>query len=200
MLTPCHGLDSLLSSTKSLRRGSKPRLHSRERLSRCLQRKRLPRQWPISKRGRRTKPPTRSTSTPARPFRWRQWRIGSGAGVRRTNCRLPRRASPLPDTARTDMERLRRFLEPHGASLSERAVDTLFAAARSLADQPEHGRPAARPGYRELIVPFGARAYHPISQRSPPQRGRDYAAVARARATRLDAGCNDRAVRQDRRS
>jgi plasmid stabilization system protein ParE len=38
-------------------------------------------------------------------------------------------------------------------------VDTLFAAARSLADLPERGRPAARPGYRELVVPFGAGAY-----------------------------------------
>jgi plasmid stabilization system protein ParE len=61
--------------------------------------------------------------------------------------------------ARADLERLRRFLEPHGASLSERSVDTLFAAARSLAELPERGRPAARPGYRELVVPFGAGAY-----------------------------------------
>jgi plasmid stabilization system protein ParE len=38
-------------------------------------------------------------------------------------------------------------------------MDTLFAAARSLGDQPERGRPAARPGYRELVVPFGAGAY-----------------------------------------
>jgi plasmid stabilization system protein ParE len=65
------------------------------------------------------------------------------------------------------MERLRRFLEPHGASLPERAVDTLFAAARS--DQPERGRPAARPGYRELIVPFGAGAYI-IRYRIDPRR------------------------------
>jgi len=35
----------------------------------------------------------------------------------------------------------------------------LFSAVHSLADQPERGRPAARPGYRELIVPFGAGAY-----------------------------------------
>jgi plasmid stabilization system protein ParE len=57
------------------------------------------------------------------------------------------------------MGRLRRFLEPHGASVSQRAVDALFTAAHSLADQPDRGRPAARPGYRELIVPFGAGAY-----------------------------------------
>ena len=61
--------------------------------------------------------------------------------------------------ARADLDRLRRFLAPHGGSLSERAVDTLFTAASSLSDQPERGRPALRPGYRELIVPFGEGAY-----------------------------------------
>jgi plasmid stabilization system protein ParE len=61
--------------------------------------------------------------------------------------------------ARADVDRLRNFLAPHGDSLSVRAVDTLFAAARSLADQPDRGRPAARVGYRELIVPFGRGAY-----------------------------------------
>ncbi len=35
----------------------------------------------------------------------------------------------------------------------------LFAAAHSLRDLPEGGRPAARPGYRELVVPFGRGAY-----------------------------------------
>jgi len=67
------------------------------------------------------------------------------------------------------MGRLRRFLEPHGAALSESAIDTLFVAARSLADQPERGRPAARPGYRELVVPFGAGAYI-IRYRIDPRR------------------------------
>jgi plasmid stabilization system protein ParE len=61
--------------------------------------------------------------------------------------------------ARADLDRLRKFLTPHGDSLSTRAVDGLFAAAYSLADQPERGRPAARPGYRELVVPFGRGAY-----------------------------------------
>jgi len=61
--------------------------------------------------------------------------------------------------ARADLERLRNFLAPHGESLSARAVDTLFAAAYSLADHPERGRPATRGGYRELVVPFGGGAY-----------------------------------------
>ncbi|MFL6804012.1 MAG: type II toxin-antitoxin system RelE/ParE family toxin, partial [Xanthobacteraceae bacterium] len=38
-------------------------------------------------------------------------------------------------------------------------VDTLFTAARSLAELPERRRPAVRPHYRELVVPFGAGAY-----------------------------------------
>ena len=58
--------------------------------------------------------------------------------------------------ARADMIRLRQFLEPHGPA-AERAYDTLFTAARSLSDMPERGRPAARPNYRELVVPFGRR-------------------------------------------
>ncbi|HKS60931.1 MAG TPA: type II toxin-antitoxin system RelE/ParE family toxin [Xanthobacteraceae bacterium] len=61
--------------------------------------------------------------------------------------------------ARADLDRLRQFLAPHGEQLSQRAVDTLFAAARSLRDLPERGRPAAKPGYRELVVPFGRGAY-----------------------------------------
>ncbi len=43
--------------------------------------------------------------------------------------------------------------------MSGRAVDTLFAGANYLRDLPERGRPADKPGYRELIVPFGRGAY-----------------------------------------
>jgi len=71
--------------------------------------------------------------------------------------------------ARADLDRLRDFLAPHGDSLSARVVDTLFAAAHSLADQPERGRPAARAGYRELIVPFG-RGAHVIRYRVDRRR------------------------------
>jgi len=35
----------------------------------------------------------------------------------------------------------------------------LFGAASSLRNLPERGRPAVRPGYPELIVPFGRGAY-----------------------------------------
>jgi plasmid stabilization system protein ParE len=58
-----------------------------------------------------------------------------------------------------DLLRLRQFLEPHGEVPAARAYATLFAAAHSLADLPERGHPAARPGYRELVVPFGRGAY-----------------------------------------
>jgi plasmid stabilization system protein ParE len=61
--------------------------------------------------------------------------------------------------ARTDLIRLRRFLEPHGEPLAVRAFDLLFTAAQSLADMPDRGNPAIRPPYRELVVPFGRSAY-----------------------------------------
>jgi plasmid stabilization system protein ParE len=61
--------------------------------------------------------------------------------------------------ARTDLLRLREFLEPHGEALAARAFDALFAAALSLEEMPERGHPAARPPYRELLVPFGRSAY-----------------------------------------
>jgi plasmid stabilization system protein ParE len=61
--------------------------------------------------------------------------------------------------ARADLVRLRQFLQPHGEALSQRAIDTLFSAAHSLQDLPERGRPALKPGFRELVVPFGRGAY-----------------------------------------
>jgi hypothetical protein len=196
MLAPCHGLDSLSSSMKNLQRGSKPRLHDRRRLSRCLQRKRLPRQWPMSKRGRRTKPPTRSTSAPARPFRWRQWRIGSGAGVRRTNCRFPRRASPLPDKGKN---RYGTAPTLSGASwcLAIRTRSRHVICRRAIACRSTRSRSSGDPARLSRVDRslWSSRLHHSISHRSPPQRGRDYAAVAWARATKLESGRNDRAGR-----
>jgi plasmid stabilization system protein ParE len=61
--------------------------------------------------------------------------------------------------ARADLDRLRNFLAPQGQPLSARAADTLFAAAYSLADNPERACPAMRAGYRELVVPFRDGAY-----------------------------------------
>lgn len=61
--------------------------------------------------------------------------------------------------ARADLLRLREFLKPHDEALAARSYGLLFAAAHSLADQPERGHPAARTPYRELVVPFGRSAY-----------------------------------------
>jgi plasmid stabilization system protein ParE len=63
------------------------------------------------------------------------------------------------ERARADLSRLRKFLEPHGEAIANRAFETLFAAAQSLEDMPERGHPAARVPYRELLVPFGRSAY-----------------------------------------
>jgi toxin ParE1/3/4 len=61
--------------------------------------------------------------------------------------------------ARGDLLRLRRFLEPRGEGLAARVFDLLLASAQSLEDMPERGHPAARPPYRELVVPFGRSGY-----------------------------------------
>jgi plasmid stabilization system protein ParE len=61
--------------------------------------------------------------------------------------------------AQADVIRLRQFLEPHGDNLARRVVQTLVRAAHSLETFPDRGRPAAREGYRELIIPFGRGAY-----------------------------------------
>ncbi len=61
--------------------------------------------------------------------------------------------------ARTDLIRLRKFLEPHGEALAARSYDLLFEAALSLADYPDRGQPATRSLYRQLAAPFGRSAY-----------------------------------------
>lgn len=78
--------------------------------------------------------------------------------------------------ARADFDRLRQFLAAHDEVLAQRAIDLLFTAAHSLAEMPERGRPAARAGYRELIVPFGAGAYV-IRYRIDYRRNRRYASM-----------------------
>jgi plasmid stabilization system protein ParE len=60
--------------------------------------------------------------------------------------------------ARRDLARLRAWLEPMAPTAAERAVETLFAAARSLGEFPERGV-LIRSNLRELIVPFGSTGY-----------------------------------------
>ena len=65
----------------------------------------------------------------------------------------------LPE-AMSDLKRLYEFINPHSADAAARAVNTLLAAAGSLADFPEKGRPwQQEPTFRELAVQFGAKGY-----------------------------------------
>jgi plasmid stabilization system protein ParE len=61
--------------------------------------------------------------------------------------------------AAADIERLRVFLENKNRAAAERAVVILSRAIQSLGNLPDRGRPAGKPGIRELIVPFGQSAY-----------------------------------------
>ena len=65
----------------------------------------------------------------------------------------------LPE-ALDDLKRLHAFIEPHSPKAAIRAIDTLIAAAESLANFPEKGRPwDVELNFRELPVRFGARGY-----------------------------------------
>lgn len=62
--------------------------------------------------------------------------------------------------AHDDLRRLYEFIEPHSASAAARAVRTPIAAAETLQDFPETGRPwQPDTRFRELFVRFGARGY-----------------------------------------
>ena len=65
----------------------------------------------------------------------------------------------LPE-ALDDLKRLHAFIAAHNPDAARRAVESLVAAAASLQDFPEMGRPwDAELQVRELTVRFGARGY-----------------------------------------
>lgn len=65
----------------------------------------------------------------------------------------------LPE-ALNDLQRLHDFIYPHSEPAAEKAIATLLAAAKTLTDFPEKGRPWGRePGFHELTVRFGAKGY-----------------------------------------
>lgn len=65
----------------------------------------------------------------------------------------------LPE-AKADLERLHAFIQPKSADAARRAVLTIIEGVERLADFPELGAPwEPDMDYRELIIPFGARAY-----------------------------------------
>ena len=65
----------------------------------------------------------------------------------------------LPE-ALDDLKRLYEFIESHSSQAADQAVNTLIAAAESLAEFPEKGRPwDLEQDFREQPVRFGARGY-----------------------------------------
>ena len=65
----------------------------------------------------------------------------------------------LSSEARSDVMRLRSFLEPRNPRAAIRAMQAIWAALQRLEQFPESGRATDDPGIRQLIVPFGASAY-----------------------------------------
>lgn len=62
--------------------------------------------------------------------------------------------------AKSDLQRLYDFITPHSPNAAARAVQAIVMGVEKLAEFPEAGapwRPDSR--YRELVIPFGARAY-----------------------------------------
>ena len=65
----------------------------------------------------------------------------------------------LPE-AKADLQRLYGFIAGHSPGAAKRAVTTIIARAGDLSGFPEVGAPwEPDMAYRELVVPFGARAY-----------------------------------------
>jgi len=62
--------------------------------------------------------------------------------------------------ARLDLERLHGFIAQYSGAAAKNAILTILKEADLIANNPEIGRPwHVDPTYREMIVPFGARAY-----------------------------------------
>ena len=65
----------------------------------------------------------------------------------------------LSSEARSDVMRLRNFLEAKNPRAAIRATQTIWAALQRLEQFPESGRVTDDPRIRQLVVPFGASGY-----------------------------------------
>lgn len=63
------------------------------------------------------------------------------------------------EKAHADMARLVAFMHSVSPQTKDKLIDCLILGIRQLATSPQLGRPAARKGFRELIIPFGRSAY-----------------------------------------
>jgi len=65
------------------------------------------------------------------------------------------------ESALRDVQRLYRFLADNNSEAAKRAVKTIRASVRIIAQHPEIGRPAEgmEPEYREWVIAFGDSGY-----------------------------------------
>jgi plasmid stabilization system protein ParE len=65
----------------------------------------------------------------------------------------------LSSEARSDVRRLRSFLEVRNPRAAVRAMQAIWAALQRLEQFPESGRATDASGIRQIVVPFGASGY-----------------------------------------
>jgi plasmid stabilization system protein ParE len=65
----------------------------------------------------------------------------------------------LSSEARSDVMRLRNFLEARNPRAAVRAMRAIWSALQRLEQFPESGRATDDPGIRQIVVPFGASGY-----------------------------------------
>ncbi len=71
----------------------------------------------------------------------------------------PARLIWLPE-AFADIQRLRKFIQPHNPTAARRAAQRITAAAKQLQEHPACGRPVkGLPEVRDLLIPFGSGNY-----------------------------------------
>lgn len=63
------------------------------------------------------------------------------------------------ETTLADIQRLRRFIEPHNPEAARRAAEALKKGAAILIDHPGLGRRLDGRHDREIAIPFGKRGY-----------------------------------------
>ncbi len=62
-------------------------------------------------------------------------------------------------TARSDLIRLRDFIQPHNPRAAKRSSEKILKAARLILDNPAIGTPIENRQDYELVIPFGQNNY-----------------------------------------
>ena len=62
-------------------------------------------------------------------------------------------------TARSDLIRLREFIQPHNSRAAKKSSDKILKAAKLILDNPAIGKPIEGRQDYELVTPFGQNSY-----------------------------------------